>query len=107
PWTLAKSFKGACPIGPWLSLQDISSLDSLSLELVKNKQLAQKGQASDMIFKPQQLLEYVKKHYPIQAGDIILTGTPEGVAALKSGDLLTARLQSENREILACHWDVI
>jgi acylpyruvate hydrolase len=107
PWTLAKSFKGACPIGPWLSVQDIGSLDYLSLELVKNKQIAQKGQASDMIFKPQQLLEFVKKHYPIKAYDIILTGTPEGVAALKSGDLLTARLQSENRDILTCHWDVI
>jgi acylpyruvate hydrolase len=107
PWTLAKSFKGACPIGPWLSLQDISSLDSLSLELVKNKQLVQKGQASDMIFKSGELLNYVKKHFPVQAGDIILTGTPEGVASLKSGDLLWARLLIENREILACHWDVI
>ncbi|MBY0554808.1 fumarylacetoacetate hydrolase family protein [bacterium] len=107
PWTLAKSFKGSCPIGQWISLQDVQSIESLSLELVKNKQMAQKGQASDMIFKPQQLLEYVKKHYPLQPHDVILTGTPEGVASLKSGDLLQARLQSGNREILACHWDVV
>lgn len=107
PWTLAKSFKGSCPIGQWISLQDIQSIENLSLQLIKNKQLAQKGQASDMIFKPQVLLDYVKKHYPVQPYDVILTGTPEGVASLKSGDLLQATLQSEDREILACHWDVV
>ncbi len=107
PWTLAKSFKGACPLGPWISLQDIPSLQSLSFELIKNKQLAQKGAAINMIFNPDVLLSYVKNHYPLAPYDVILTGTPKGVGALKSGDSLQATLQSEDHKILACHWDVI
>lgn len=107
PWTLAKSFKGACPLGSWISLNDIQSLDSLSLTLHKNKELVQKGQLRDTLFNPQQLLKYVLEHYPAEPNDIILTGTPEGVGPIKSGDLLEAHLLNENRDILTCHWDVI
>ncbi|AGH95873.1 fumarylacetoacetate hydrolase family protein [Pseudobdellovibrio exovorus] len=107
PWTLAKSFKGSCPIAPWVNLQEIESLDSLNFELFINKRSVQRGQSQDMIFKPQELLEYAKNHFPITAHDILLTGTPEGVGALRSGDSLDAILQSEDREILTCHWDVI
>lgn len=107
PWTLAKSFKGACPIGSWISLNDIQSTNTLGLTLLKNKELVQKGQLSDTLFNPQQLLKYVLEHYPVEPNDIVLTGTPEGVGPLKSGDLLEAHLLNENRDILTCHWDVI
>lgn len=107
PWTLAKSFKSACPLGSWLNLNDVGSLENLSLELIKNKQTVQKGHYRDMIFKPQQLLDYVKTHFPVSAYDVILTGTPEGVGPLKVGDSLEALLYSEGRKILACHWDVV
>ncbi|MGZ3727132.1 MAG: fumarylacetoacetate hydrolase family protein, partial [Pseudobdellovibrio sp.] len=73
----------------------------------KNNQLVQSGRFESMIFKPQQLLEYVKNFYPLAPHDVLLTGTPEGVGPLKSGDTLSAALQSENHEVLACHWDVI
>ena len=56
PWTLAKSFKGACPMGHWISLDEIQSIESLSFELVKNRKTVQKGHVADMIFKPKQLL---------------------------------------------------
>lgn len=107
PWTLAKSFKGSCPIGPWISLQEIESFDSLSFNLSINNKLAQSGHAHDMIFKPKQLLEYVKSHFPLAPYDVILTGTPAGVGKLSSGDSLDASLQNDNREILSCHWDVV
>ena len=107
PWTLAKSFKGACPLGPWLSLNDVQSMESLNFKLIKNAQDAQIGHYHDMIFKPQQLLEFAKAHFPVKPYDVILTGTPAGVAQLKSGDALQAILQSENRSILTCQWDVI
>lgn len=107
PWTQAKSFKSACPLGSWVSLADISNLETLSFKLFKNKQLVQQGFSKNMIFKPQFLLEHVKNFYPVCPYDVLLTGTPEGVAQIKSGDTLSAVLQSENHEILACHWDVI
>lgn len=107
PWTMAKSFTGACPLGPWISLDEIHSIETLSFELVKNKETVQKGYATDMIFKPQQLLENIKMHFPLAPYDVILTGTPEGVGPLKIGDNLEASLQNENHKILSCHWDVV
>lgn len=107
PWTLAKSFPGACPLGRWIALADLPDISSLSFSLKKNGTPVQSGLYSDMVFKPETLLNYVKNHYPVVPNDILLSGTPEGVGSLKSGDLLEAGLYSENREILTCHWDVI
>lgn len=107
PWTLAKSFKGSCPLGPWISLSDVQSIENLSLKLIKNSNTAQAGHYNDMIFKPQQLLEFVKTHFPVRPYDVILTGTPAGVSQLKSGDTLEGLLQSDGRTILSCQWDVI
>ncbi len=106
PWTLAKSFKGSCPLGSWISLQDAGPLDELFLELKRNDHVVQSGFAKEMIFKPETLLTFVKKHFPVSPSDILLTGTPAGVGPLKSGDVLQATLQSANRKLLACHWDV-
>jgi acylpyruvate hydrolase len=107
PWTLAKSFTGSCPLGSWISLQEVGPLESLNLELIKNGQSVQKGHFNDMIFKPVQLLEYLKNHYPLGSHDIILTGTPEGVGPLKTGDSLQGLLRSDDHKLLACHWDVV
>lgn len=107
PWTLAKSFTGACPIGSWVSIAEVPDLNSLKFELKKNNVVVQSGHASDMVFNPAALLEFVKNHFPLAPNDIILTGTPEGVSALRSGDLLQATLHSEKHSLLTCHWDVI
>lgn len=107
PWTLSKSFKAACPISSWISLDNIQSQSSLQFVLIKNGQKVQQGNFGDMLFKPDQLLNHVKTYYPLSAYDVILTGTPSGVSSLNHGDSLQAVLQSEKREILACHWDVI
>lgn len=107
PWTLAKSFIGACPIGPWISLNEISDLQTLQLALAINNKPVQSGRASDMIFKPQQLLEYLKMHFPLAPYDVVLTGTPEGVGRINRGDSLVATLQNGKHKLLTCHWDVI
>ena len=107
PWTLAKSFSGACPVGSWVSILDIKDLQQLSLSLKKNHALVQQGSANDMIFKPLELLHFVKNHFPVAPQDIVLTGTPEGVGRLQSGDILEAQLHSEKQQLLTCHWDVL
>lgn len=107
PWTQAKSFRGACPIGSWISLSDIQNILNLNFQLVVNQKTVQQGQLKNSVFKPQDLLNYVKNYYPLCAHDIILTGTPAGVGPINSGDSLLAQITYENRQILACHWDVI
>lgn len=97
PWTLAKSFIGSCPISPWI---DFDHQEAYSLELLINGIPKQKGDFSEMVYKPDQLLSYLKAHYPIQAQDILLTGTPAGVGELKSGDKLTGFLKNSKNQIL-------
>ena len=107
PWTLAKSFSQSCPVGSWLSVLDISAIDTLEFVLLKNKKMVQMGFAKDMIFKPAQLLTYISDRFPVSTHDIILTGTPEGVGRIQPGDLLQAELKQENKTLLSCLWDVI
>ncbi len=107
PWTLAKSFRGACPIGSWLSVLDCEDLNDLRLTLTKNKSVVQSSPTANMIFKPHILIQYIKQHFPLAPGDIILTGTPAGVGPIYSGDILLGELQGSNRTLLTCHWDVI
>lgn len=106
PWTLAKSFKGACPIGSWIDLSEISAKESLEIELKKNNKVVQSGNINQMIFKPEALLTYLKEHYPIEPSDVVLTGTPAGVGPLISGDSLEATLRGNSHTLLTCLWDV-
>lgn len=106
PWTLAKSFTGSCPIGAWIDLRDIPSPDSLEIELKKNKKVVQTGHLNQMIFKPDTLLQYLKKHFPIEPSDVLLTGTPAGVGPLAAGDFLEATLRADSHTLLTCLWDV-
>lgn len=110
PWTLAKSFKESCPMGQWIDIGSVPNLETLQFELKINCDTKQLGDVSQMIFSPQTLLNYVKEHFPVAAKDVILTGTPAGVGALKSGDKLEAILRDKtrgnNQPLLVCQWDV-
>lgn len=88
PWTLAKSFKDSCPIGPFVK----SSLEKLSFSLEVNGEIRQSGQTSDMIHSAEQLRLYVLERFPVVPGDLLLTGTPKGVSLLRSGDTLKASI---------------
>lgn len=92
PWTLAKSFKNACPIGSFISIQDLDSLGDLEFSLEVNGQLQQKGNTRDMVFSLKQLTTYLLTHYPVCPYDLILTGTPPGVDQIRKGDRLIGKI---------------
>lgn len=106
PWTLSKSFIGSCPISEWIDAKKIGSFDNIDFNLKIDNQLVQSGQTKTIIFNFNVLINYIKNHFPLTAGDIILTGTPEGVGPIKSGQRLHAELSENNALLLACHWDV-
>lgn len=97
PWTLAKSFKNSCPISPWIPFD---SNENYSFELHVNGQKKQAGDMSLMIFKWPDLLAYLNLHFPVSENDILLSGTPSGVGALNSGDVLKSLLKNAKQQIL-------
>lgn len=97
PWTLAKSFTGACPLSSFFAVDTISELKNLDILLSVNGQLRQKGNTSQMIFSIDQQLEYIKEHFPVCPGDLLLTGTPAGVGPLQRGDLTLAEIPGKVR----------
>ncbi|MGZ3770861.1 MAG: fumarylacetoacetate hydrolase family protein [Bdellovibrio sp.] len=102
PWTLAKSFKESCPISNFFPVNDLDELKNLPIVLKVNGVTRQNGNTSQMIFSLEQLITYVKKHFPVVPGDLLLTGTPSGVGPIKKGDTVEAMLAEK-----VCHtWTV-
>ena len=64
PWTLAKSFRGACPLSALVPFQSFEHFNGLQFQLIKNGQLAQKGSPKDMLFPLKTLLAHINLHYP-------------------------------------------
>lgn len=92
PWTLAKSFKESCPLSNFFPVADLDELKNLNITLKVNGNIRQNGNTSQMIFELEQLITYVKKHFPVVAGDLLLTGTPSGVGPITHGEILEAQL---------------
>ena len=87
PWTMAKCLDTFCPIGPLVSPHKIDAANT-EITLKQNGVLRQHGNTADMIFSVPTLLEYVAAHITLLPGDVLLTGTPEGVGPLARGDVL-------------------
>ena len=83
-WTRAKGFDGSCPLGPWIET-DLDPTD-VYLQTRVNGEPRQSGQTSDMVFGVATLIEFITTFMTLLPGDVILTGTPEGVGPLAPGD---------------------
>ncbi|MBD3184018.1 hypothetical protein GF312_17170 [Candidatus Poribacteria bacterium] len=94
PWFRSKSFDTFCPIGPCVVLPDeISSTEELNLEIKVNGEIRQKSNTKYLIFKIPQLIEYISQIITLEPGDIISTGTPEGIAPIQPGDVMEATVE--------------
>jgi 2-keto-4-pentenoate hydratase/2-oxohepta-3-ene-1,7-dioic acid hydratase in catechol pathway len=86
-WTRAKGFDTFCPVGPIVDT-DLKIGCELTIETRVNGDLRQHGSTADFIFSLPVLLEYITATFTLEAGDLILTGTPAGVGPLQSGDIV-------------------
>lgn len=102
PWTLAKSFKYSCPLSAMVALP--SEIPHFKFELTVNGETRQKGDTHDMVFDFETLRKYVVDNFPVEPGDLLLTGTPEGVAALKPGDKASAWFKSTDNHEVRMEW---
>jgi len=91
PWFRSKSMDTFCPMGPCVVTSDeISPLDELDLELKVNGESRQKSNTKHLIFKIPVLIEYISGMMTLEPGDVISTGTPEGIAPIEPGDVVEA-----------------
>ncbi|WP_375239131.1 fumarylacetoacetate hydrolase family protein [Aurantibacter sp.] len=95
PWEKAKSFDGAAVIGNWLPKSDFKNVDDLNFSLKKNDELVQNGKTSHMLYKIDEIIEYVSKYFTLKIGDIIFTGTPAGVSKVYPNDRLVGFLEDK------------
>lgn len=82
PWEMAKAFDGACPLSPFLRLSQVPNWCALSFTLEVDGELRQRGEGADMLFPVPTLLAEMSRHFTLEPGDVVLTGTPAGVGPL-------------------------
>jgi len=90
PWSVAKGFDTFAPLGPLVPADQIKDPQSISMSLAVNGAIKQRGQTNDMIFSVASLISYCSDIFTLECGDLLYTGTPEGVGAVKHGDRLRA-----------------
>jgi 2-keto-4-pentenoate hydratase/2-oxohepta-3-ene-1,7-dioic acid hydratase in catechol pathway len=95
PWEKAKAFDGAAVIGEFYPKNSFISLESINFELLNNGKLVQKGNTSHMLWKIDELICYVSQFFTLKKGDILFTGTPEGVSAVKPNDILEGFIENK------------
>jgi acylpyruvate hydrolase len=98
PWEKAKAFDNSAPVSDFIPKEKFPSLTNLSFNLNINGKLRQQGNTKDLIFSNEKVISYVSKFITLKTGDLIFTGTPEGVSAVNIGDVLEAFI--ENQKLL-------
>lgn len=97
PWELAKAFDGACPLSRLLRPAELADPQDTELALAVNGQVRQQGSSRQMMMGIFELIAYISGRFTLLPGDVVLTGTPEGVGALHSGDRLVLTLAGRHR----------
>lgn len=86
PWELAKSFDFSAAIGDFVEM-DWDAVHDSEIKVIKNGNIVQHGFAKDMIFSIEHVVSFISHRFTLHKGDLIYTGTPEGVGPVKRGDI--------------------
>jgi 2-keto-4-pentenoate hydratase/2-oxohepta-3-ene-1,7-dioic acid hydratase in catechol pathway len=92
PWEIAKSFDGAAVIAPFVAGSTFADLTDIGIRLTINGEVRQDGNSKDMLNPIVPMIQYMAGCFSLQAGDVILTGTPVGVGPLNVGDDIVLEL---------------
>ncbi|CAM3752310.1 fumarylacetoacetate hydrolase family protein [Vibrio aquimaris] len=103
PWERAKAFDGSAVFSRFLPIEGVH-IESLQVELFINCVRVQKGLVADMIYSPQSILEELQTYTKLEDGDIIMTGTPQGVGEVHQGDVFLGRISCQNNILLEVEW---
>ena len=95
PWEKAKAFDGSAVIGDFIPKNEFTSPENINFEMTSNGAVVQKGNTSNMLWKIDELIAYASQYFTLRTGDVIFTGTPEGVAKVNPGDVLEGSIEGK------------
>lgn len=95
PWELAKAFNNSAPVSAFVSKSKFADMQDINFELKVNGETRQVGNTSLMLYRIDYLISFVSQYFTLKKGDLLFTGTPKGVAAVKVGDTLEASIEGE------------
>ncbi len=93
PWEIGKAFEHSAPMGPLRPAAEIGHPADGGVLLEVNGQVRQEGDLNQMIWKVPEMISYLSEYFTLAAGDVIMTGTPSGVAAVVRGDVMHATIE--------------
>lgn len=94
PWTLAKSFDTCGVISDFVSKEEYRLTGDEKIVLQKNGNIQQNSTVNKMIFSPKEIVKYISERMTLEPGDLIYTGTPEGVSKVERGDVLKSSIEN-------------
>lgn len=100
PWEIAKAFDHSAVVGSFTPLSSLKNVENINFSLLRNGVEVQNGFHADMMFSCSKIIAYVSQFFTLQVGDLIYTGTPAGVGAVKIGDKLEGFL--EKKSVFTC-----
>lgn len=95
PWEKAKAFDGSAPIGKFIDKKQFTDEKNINFHLKINGNNVQEGNTKDLLFSFDTIIAYISKYFTLRTGDLIYTGTPEGVGPVKIGDKLEAFIEDQ------------
>ena len=93
PWEIAKGFDTSCPLSDFVPAAEVDNPNNLQLTLNVNGQIRQQGNTAQMMRSIEEIIAEISLFYTLEAGDIILTGTPAGVSRIETGDYLEGKIE--------------
>ena len=95
PWEKAKSFDNSALVGDWIDVNNFQDINDINFCLKLNNEIVQSSNSSNMIWKIDVLVSEVSNYFTLKIGDILFTGTPEGVGKVSIGDVLDGFLEKK------------
>ena len=93
PWALSKGFDTSCPVSEFIEKERVANPHDVDIWLRVNDEMRQDSNTRNMIFSLPFLVSYVSRFFTLEPGDLLLTGTPEGVGPVRDGDVITCGLK--------------
>lgn len=103
PWERAKAFNGSAIFSRFIPIDNLN-IDALQIELFINSMRVQCGSVSQMIYSPETILNDLKSYTQLCDGDVVMTGTPQGVGEIHMGDIFLARLKLDGKTLIETEW---